>query len=468
MNTSHYKLLFSLLIILHITSCKLFDQNKKKKDNSNFPDKKDHVVMVVDSSFDVNLEVFKDKIIGKYTIDCGDFDTKSVKGGSFGAVKIDDLDDFKDNLKAQLNASEFDKDCSIIEGFKTVPKQKPQVLELRDVWNKAVKARDFSTLTPEQVQTVNSNIKISHGTATASVIAYKNPDVKLVLVQKHLGGEDDDDRGILKILDMKNEDSKKYFDNWNKSIVEKELWELATTKKNSEAQALHDLAIKHNVDIVNKSYGALGPFEYVRKLVGKDFEFPELAEYLILTDKIEHAQVENMGLKDKSLPYLTLQSSGNESTKIESYDDTPECGMRDDNRMSVGAFDSFGRVSEFSNYGACVDFYILGSKVITAAPGGLLYPLDGTSFASPLGVRYVSTAFHPRDPQVLKKMVKEHADKNRFIKADSAHMKRISFQYGAGKGLGLTSATESKNLFKRFSKMGINYRIRRAINSLPK
>ena len=137
-----------------------------------------------------------------------------------------------------------------------------------------------------------------------------------------------------------------------------------------------------------------------------------------------------MGILGPTGSYLISHSSGNNSLRIDSAQDTPECLIKG-NHLMVGSFNAAGDISPFSNHGACVDFYTLGSKVITATVGDVLLPLDGTSFSAPLAVRYM-TSFKETSPKEIKEKIASILDSKRFFKMDSKHTRSISYESGPG------------------------------------
>ena len=66
-----------------------------------------------------------------------------------------------------------------------------------------------------------------------------------------------------------------------------------------------------------------------------------------------------------------------------------------DGAILVGTYDNKKNKSSFSNYGKCVDYYMLGSSVVVAAPKGFLDVADGASFSAPLMTRYLSLNWKP-------------------------------------------------------------------------
>src|SRR5690606_17499168 len=103
----------------------------KSSSSSNEQDGK--VVMVIDSSFDADLDIFQGKILGKYHVDCKSAEEKSSKSK-----------DIEKDIEKRLLAKNITEHCQIIEGFRDSPSQDEKVLALKDEWNKAIKNRDFS------------------------------------------------------------------------------------------------------------------------------------------------------------------------------------------------------------------------------------------------------------------------------------------------------------------------------------
>lgn len=379
-----------------------------------------HTVMVVDSGFDTSLEVFKGKIEATYTLKC--------EGVS----------------------------CNVLDGFEPDTLQDSSILPLKDKWNQAIKTRDYSQLSIEELQKIESVLESSHGTATASIIAYKNPNVRLVLV-KNIGE-------IFIPEDCRDDQNREKYKSYLNFI--KNNWEVNSKLEHAQEKAIYQLAVKHQVDLINKSYGNIGPDQYVRTLFGTLQGCPELAELIIASSRLQAEQKHNMGIY-KNSPFLTLQSAGNERTRIDSYNDTPQCAVKGDNHLYVGAYDAFNKVSNFSNYGACVDFYILGTKVITASPGGFLMPLDGTSYSSPLAVRLITEGFQSTAPKAIKAYISNNTDSRKFLRINKKHLEDIAYDFGVGKNaFGLTSNREPKfaDFDKKFEDNEQKYNVTRAIN----
>lgn len=76
---------------------------------------------------------------------------------------------------------------------------------------------------------------------------------------------------------------------------------------------------------------------------------------------------------------FTVIAAGNEKT--DACDLTPG---NTEEVVTVGSFDINDRLSDFSNYGECVDIYAPGSDIYSTLPGNKYGLLSGTSMASPI------------------------------------------------------------------------------------
>ena len=400
--------LISLILVATIMGC-VFRKKSSNEAQSGTP-RQVHRVMVIDTDFDDSLPIFKDRVAGTYTLVCDERETA----------------------------------CKLEEGLQYKPQQNARVLALRERWNQAVKSRNFSDLSSEEVQYVHKNLKMSHGTATAAVIAYKNPNVQLYLIQK-AEYDDRDPIEAFKIICAESilmtkvqeviDETQSQWEQLTKEIIQREL-------------TFQKFALANRIDLINESYGGMGPDAYVRNIFRNKLKCPILGELIIQKNRLQYARIKNMEMYAPTVPYLVLQSAGNESSEINSEVDTPECIFKNGNHFLVGSFDAYDRVSAFSNYGDCVDFYSLGSKVISAAPGDILVPLDGTSFSSPLAVRFL-TEIPSIDPSYLKSRLASFLDKRRFLKMDAKHTKEIAFESGGGSGLGLGGGEGIRGIFSQ-------------------
>ncbi len=162
-------------------------------------------VAVIDDGFDDSLPVFAKKVVAKWTLQC-DEDEPSI------------VDEFKqlpyDRLKQKI-LEEIEKNedrCKLVESLDFKKSSAfSGIKQYREAWNRRYFAKDpgilsdssgggsgssgqsgMSARTKEQIYDVlRGEKKYSyHGTNVASLIAYKNEKVELVLIQIELGAVD--------------------------------------------------------------------------------------------------------------------------------------------------------------------------------------------------------------------------------------------------------------------------------------
>jgi subtilisin family serine protease len=124
-----------------------------------------------------------------------------------------------------------------------------------------------------------------------------------------------------------------------------------------------------------------------------------LSAYFTLYNKVELAHAATIA----GPALLTVQAAGNDNAEIDSGADALACDIGDPQSLLVGSYDLNQARSTFSNFGACVDIYAPGEYIVAPYAGGWLLPVAGTSFASPMVVRYLSlTAPTPFNPGQAK------------------------------------------------------------------
>ena len=424
-------------------------------------EKRENVVMVIDSDFDPKLDIYKNRILGQYTLNCSEKNPEEKIDWEALNKQLESMSD-EDLLDFSLSNPDA---CRLEPSLKTYPQQSEEVMQIRKTWNNAVKSRDFSNISQDTIKLFTENFVYSHGTSTSSVIAYKNPAAKMVLVQYWQSADeayDDDSTEEENTLEEEFVDAcsdanaKSVIERYNKVMKSKAYREHHEKIPHSFGREIQNIADKHRVSLVNYSMGYL-PIKFIREIFTL-VDCEHLGEFFINDIEIRQKQIEASKLFERD--FLFVQAAGNEATKIDSKDEIAACNLNDNNHMMIGAFDAYGKISGFSNYGKCVDYYTLGSQVITAAPGGVLFPVDGTSFSSPLVVRLISTSLKGKRLGSWKTQLNGLADQRKFLKGD-AHIEKISFQSGVGKGLALTKQNfinfieirrkEKKRFMKRMS-----------------
>lgn len=389
-----------------------FSQNTKGKADSKTTKKIDpggdrasqrpHVAMVIDGGFDVSHEVFKSKVLGQYTITCDE----DIDAAPEWSLNNSSLDQAKTLLKRAYLAPKTG--CKIADGIKfTLPSNFSQIGPLREKWNDGLK-RKVATLDRNAVQSVVQVLKGReagefHGTNTAGLIGYQNPNVKLVLVSI-----DFSPRAI-------RCPTQRGLSTWVEAHRDPEVRRAYVEGPADSMEAsLDDVVKKHGVTLVNMSFTRVP-----RSLREKDFADSgcsrlDFTAYYQLSVELERArsayQKASGPLRDAPRP-LAIQSAGNDSLEIDSIADSEACSDPGSNLLIAGSLDLNGQRSKFSNFGKCVDFYVLGAKVVVAAPDNFLNVVDGTSFSAPLLVRYISKEFAPGESAVsIAQKLKDKAD----------------------------------------------------------
>ncbi|MBP6219168.1 MAG: S8/S53 family peptidase [Oligoflexales bacterium] len=384
-----------------------------------------HVVMLIDSGIDPNHEAYKDKVLASYTLICASSPKIDVNK-NYNELKKDFIINTKDG-------SDFGSSCELKEGIETRSVLPPvKVLALRERWNQSIKERNEKLLNFTDSSKVKDYLEeymsSYHGTNSTAIIAYKNPNVKFVLVEKKIGARGEQPK---KVECKEIEDEVPLMSILHDSEVKRTLIERC---KNSETNILHDLALKYKVSLVNKSYGSSGSaIESFLRTSGCSQELKKP----IMTSLSGIAQVEQ-GIRSKAnmdydqTPYITIQAAGNQGISLNSPLDSPDCSDSVQHLL-VGSYNITDKKrSDFSNYGSCVDLYNLGSRVVTSNPQNFLTITDGTSFSAPLTIRYISFEFSEETlPKKIVEELKKRLDPNQFL-PPSKHYKYAAYEARSG------------------------------------
>jgi Subtilase family len=381
-----------------------------------------HTVMIVDDGFDASHPVFKDQVVATYRLVC-DSPKEAESGASSDEEKAAEAIRLLKNPRSS---------CDIKEGIKfSTASDYKKVVNKRDLWNSKIMEK---TLSKDDLPEVRSAIsgydskRNYHGTNVAGVIAYKNEDVKLVFLQIELGKAGDavvDDEGYCP--------KQKDIDQWVR------VYSLPKVKKtyiespvDAVTDSLYKLAEKHKVTLVNMSLGASPRKVLEQSLKDAGCDAVDLKAQFTLQGELDKKQTEFRNNKKMYPDYLKnvlgVKAAGNHSARIDSLSDESSCAIGDDSNVTVGSHDASGKRSVFSNYGRCVDLYVLGNQVVTAAPMGFLNVVDGTSFSAPLFVRFATQKFPSgTSPTAIKSGMKQIADDQGFLK-ESAYPIELSFE----------------------------------------
>jgi hypothetical protein len=345
-----------------------------------------HTVLVIDDGFDTTHPVFKNRIKAEYTITCKTADPED---------QPTDLEALKQALIEQYGQQ--DSSCTVSENIAfELPDEFNSIENQKDDWNQAVMSKSSAIANSNyedlyQIITGQETESNFHGTNTSGLIAYQNDRVELILVQMELGSAGD------AIINDDTECPKQdEIDLWVEAHLDDNVKEAhKKAPVSAVVSKLVEIIDEENVSLVNLSLGSYTSEGLANKLADEgcgnlDFTSQYATEGQLNRER-ELYRIENELYQATN--YLTVQAAGNEGRKIDSLSDAAECSDKEVGLIIAGSYDYDGNVSEFSNFGDCVDFFTLGANVVTAAPAGFLNVVNGTSFSAPLLVRYISTNF---------------------------------------------------------------------------
>lgn len=359
-----------------------------------------HTVLVLDDGFDKNQPVFEKKVTATYTITCSKENENTNKNLDYDQYRKKFLEDLKAN----------ESTCSIKSGisFRIGPDLKKLEGD-KNKWNEDIKGKK-AALSSKNFQKTSSVLHGSeaginyHGTNTSGIIGYDNADTKLVLVQIELASSNQD---IIEDESACPEQSE--LDLYVRVLKDKEVRKAYVTSAPDElTKKLTKIAADNKVTLVNLSLGSSSRQALEQLYVDAGCKPLNYKDYYTEQGKIDSERSEYLekNYKNPEDPYiLTVQAAGNDGSRIDDLADSRECSDRKFGLVLVGAVDTNGKKTKFTNYGKCVDYYTLGKNVVVQAPGGFLNVADGTSFSAPLLVRYISKNI--KAGLTFKAMIKE-------------------------------------------------------------
>jgi hypothetical protein len=360
--------------------------------------------MVIDEHIDPDHDVYKDKVIAKYSLLCKDAKTED-----------ENFKNIKNKLLSQVSQGKkitFGNKCTLTEGIAPVddltPHLSSQVLSKRPIWNRLIADNEPLPLKDKvEFRSMMHLMSSYHGTQVSSVIAYKNPHVRFVLVQKifrnHISGS-------CSVLQQN-------YKNGLKALKDPEVRKVLAEKAELvEWKLIDELARKHSVTMINKSYTSnLGLLEKYMDPACKGVMRPLFQEFYKEKGELVETISKRMNLFYDQEPFLTIQSAGNEGIEINSFIEHFEC-YKSDHHLIVGSYEIDKSRSSFSNHGDCVDLYALGNKVVVSNPRNFLTIAGGTSFSAPLTARYISFEFdRNQTPSEILSKLKKQMDEKRFL-----------------------------------------------------
>lgn len=354
-------------------------------------------VMVVDDGFDLSLPVLTRAVMAAFTVSCRD-----TGDGGAGDTPIATGASEKAALIAQLGVP--DDRCELRAGIAPLADPFVDIEAERNDWNAAIRGDRPVDDTPALVATGRALASALetvpfHGTATASLIPYANPDVQLVLVEEPVAGAGSTvagpciaqatvDRAVSLLSDRDVRDA--YVHRPPATVDE----------------ALARVRAERRIGIVNQSFGRPARTAVEQSLRAAGCAPVSLAAYFDVLGQLDRAFED----EHREPGVLFVEAAGNDGAVENSPADGVDCRLDDPFVARVGSDAPDGARSAFSNFGDCVDVYAPGESVAVSLPGDWLFPLDGTSFASPLVVHLLSlTAPVPFDPPSTKRALVRRA-----------------------------------------------------------
>lgn len=343
-------------------------------------------VAIIDSGFDMGHQVFNGKVIGSYSIECKDAATPAN-----GTTQPTAFDQIKAGLLQELKTQ--DDSCSLRPGVELYKSQGfRDFAKYRQTWNQGIQNKTYKTVI-QQIPDAKTFLKvlggddgnyIYHGTATSGIIAYQNPSVDLILIQKQLGKP-----GETQTVQCPKQAD---IDLFVKLFTDADVLNAVSSAPMAleEEQMLKLFTDKH-IQLVNMSFGQ-SPRAVLEKELAAQCGALDFKAYFKAQAEVEKRKaLGGKRFQSNHDGIVFVEAAGNDGVTLNSGEDTPECPFSGEkNRVAIGAYDANQKITDFSNRGPCVDAYALGDDVIVATPDNFLFAESGTSFSAPIVVRYLS------------------------------------------------------------------------------
>lgn len=414
-----------VLLLLITASCQPSGNQGVEKDvplllvrNSKSQPKAHHTVMIIDQGFDYEHPVFKNKIIAKYKIEC------SIQNDS---IRNSHLDFRLMSGKLLARGVAGFSACELKPVSVFLPNSEfSEIMNWKSWWNTSIeeKSEELQSLSHSSIyqrvtgrDTGRSSANPFHGTAVASLYAYDNPNTKFILIESPV---ETDAWTCPRPMDIYQLD--RMIQQFRDPNFRRNLSNLGVDKF---AKQVADIVTRYGVTIINQSFGERPYLDKLNRLeMSGCVMSPKIkSQFLRKHRELDHLTKQVSRLIDDPFTQikdevLFIQAAGNERLPIHSRQHSATC-FRDENHLLVGSVDHNGRLSSFSNYGECVDFYMLGEDVIHAAPKGFNSFGSGTSFSTPLLGRLVTLNTDPNGtPADWVEYLRESADDQLRIKKD--------------------------------------------------
>jgi subtilisin family serine protease len=374
------------------------------------------VVMVVDDGFDLSLPLFQRRVVASFTVECNADagagpDAAPLTGGP-GDGSAPDARPFAEAKAAALaELAQPENSCHLRPGIAARPNPFADLEAQRGRWNAGIRADQLAgnmfrrtDLDPlyDQLAMRLAGVHF-HGTATAGLIASENPGARLVLIERPLQSMDEVEQTFT-CIDQSEVDEAVAL------LSDAEVRAAYLARPSSLDHDITQAMRAHGVGIVNESFGRLSRFGLEKLLFAKRCPPVSFGPYLARLSDLERA-------RDQGGPaVLVMKAAGNDGALTTGAEDDAECQPDNPRRVLVGSYGYDRRRSWFSNFGPCVDVYAPGERVLAPLPGDWVFPLDGTSFSTPMAVRLlVMTVPTPFDPAAARTDLLARREPNRDL-----------------------------------------------------
>lgn len=375
-------------------------------------------VMVIDEGIDTTSSELRGKVVASFALQCSDAsdgDTDAGSGGADAGAPPATFEERKQAYLVQLAAPK--PSCHFVPAaIAAKPDPLAAIAAYRDRWNGMVRGQKYANqvFSYSEWLTIKAALEVElkdfayHGTATSGVVAHDNGDVRLVLVERQLAAPGSTEATFECLF---QED----VDQMTAVLRDPEvLAAYASQPPSTYSEELRAIVSDYNVGIINESFGNAPRVVLERLQLSKGCPAAvSLAAYFAAANELSRAWNDaHVGLP----PYVWTQSAGNDGVQIDSISDSHSCTDPDQRHLLVGSTDLAGIRSSFSEFGACVDVYAPGERIIAPYAGGWMMIVQGTSFAAPLVARLISLSpVSPYDPGVAWQHAVDQRDNARII-----------------------------------------------------
>ncbi|HEX4403263.1 MAG TPA: S8 family serine peptidase, partial [Polyangia bacterium] len=350
--------------------------------------------MVIDEGIDVTAADFRGKIVATYTSTC-----KTTTATTAPTDAMPSFADVKSAYIAQLQIP--DDSCTLTPSISAKTDPFATLDNLRSSWNDMLREQKFGNqvFSEAEFDALDAAFKAEfvdfpdHGTTTAGTVAHENPDVRLVLVERTL---EDDATRVTDFVCLEQA----ALDQTVALLSDPDVRDAYAHAPVSQYTIdFLKIVSTFNVGLINESYGTASRTEVDMLQQMNGCAAVDSSAYFAVMHDVHAARL----AAQPPLPYLAVQSAGNDGQEIDSGADDFDCIPEDTRRLLVGSTKPDGARSTFSNFGACVNVVAPGERVIAPYAGGWLLPVQGTSYSAPFVTRALSmTATEPFDPAAAR------------------------------------------------------------------